>query len=175
MAPCWRVGSLSTILTKKGKTIYKIKRKIKILFVAAWVSVIHLCLPSAFAQSKDPLNNPPLERYTCYQVYAPSLTYTYMGYFILQAENKYAWGFGEAKTTKQGRYTFDTKGIRFVDESLRDVTGKFETEKNGRHSLELKIQGKKQYPSDDGKLTWYCNCDPHDPDNKKNKDKKWEA
>jgi len=150
----------------------KVKRKIEILLVAACVSVIPLCMPDAFAQSKAALKNPPLERYTCYQVYAPSLTYTYMGYFILQAGNKYAWGFGKDKPTKQGRYTFDTKGIRFVDEPLKDVTGKFETEKNGRHSIELTIQGKKQYASDDGKLTWYCNCDPHDPDNKKNKDKK---
>lgn len=164
-----RLRVQSAIFTKKGKTMYKIKRKIKILLVAACVSVIPLFMPIAFAQSKVAVRSPPLERYTCNQVYAASLTHIYMGYFILQADNKYAWGFGKGKPTKQGRYSFDTKGIRFVDEPLRDVTGKFETEKNGRHSLELTIQGKKQYASDDGKLTWYCNCDPHDPDNTKDK------
>lgn len=147
----------------------KFNRRIGTLFVAACLAGMPLWLSSAFAQAKPAPKVPPLERYTCYQVYAPSLTYTYMGYFTLQAGKKYVWGFGKGKPTGRGRYAFGSKGILFVDGPLKGVTGKFETKKDGRHLLELTIQGKKQYASDDGKITWYCNCDPHDPHNKKGK------
>jgi hypothetical protein len=145
------------------KIIDKFKRKIEIVLVAAFISATPLGMPQAVAEPRLTLKTPPLERYTCYQVYAPSLTYTYMGYFILQAGKQYAWGVGKGKTTKRGRYSFDAQGIRFVDGPLKGVTGRFETKKNGRHLLELTIQGEKQSAGDDGKITWYCNCDPHDP------------
>lgn len=112
---------------------------------------------------------PPLERYTCYQVYAPSLTYTYMGYFQLLPGNKYTWGYGSGKATSVGSYNYSTKGMLFTGGKLNTIYGTFETNKKGRHVFDLKIKGKKLYASDDGIITWYCNCDEHDPYNKKAK------
>lgn len=145
----------------------KIKRKFGILLTAACVFATPVRMPSAFAEPKAAIKSPPLERYTCYQIYAASLTHTNMGYFILQAEHKYAWGFGKGKPTKYGHYAFDDKGIHFTDGPLKgNVKGTFETTKKGWHRFELKFQGKKQYASDDGIITWYCDCDAHDPYNK---------
>ena len=143
-----------------------IKRKIVASIFA--VGLFATALTVSPALSATATKTPPLERYTCYQIYAPSLTYTYMGYFVLQPGKKYAWGFGKAEPSGCGRYTFDAKGLRFVDGPLKNIRGKFETKANGRHLLELKIQGKKLYPSDDGILTWYANCDAHDPSKKSN-------
>lgn len=153
----------------RSEILGNVKRTIESSLCGVCVSMSLLFALNGLAHAKPASKTPPLERYTCYQVYAPSLTYTYMGYFTLQAGQKYAWGFGKAKPTGRGRYWFDSKGIRFIGGPLKGVTGKFETKKDGRHLLELTIQGKKQYASDDGKITWYCNCDPHDPYNKKRK------
>lgn len=142
-------------------------KTIETFLLAACVAAAPFCLAAAAAPATP--KAPPLERYTCYQVYAPSLTYTYMGSLVLQAGNKYAWGFDKAKPTARGRYTYGPRGIAFVGGPLKGITGKFETGKDGRHTLELTIQGEKKYPSDDGKITWYANCDPHDPYEKKGK------
>ena len=145
----------------------RITRIIGLSLVTIYLSATLFSLPSTAADTNPAPQTPPLERYTCYQVHAASLTYTYMGYFILQAGNKYVWGVGKAKPNKAGRYDYASTGIHFADGPLNGVKGQFETKKDGRHLLELKIQGEKQYASDDGISTWYCNCDAHDPDNGK--------
>lgn len=121
----------------------------------------------AVAQSKPTLKTPPLERYTCYQVYAPTLTYTYMGYFVLQPGNKYIWGFGKGKSQStvrgKGRYTFDAQGIHFVDGPLKAINGAFTIQDKGRHNLKLKVPIEKPYPEHSGFATWTCNCEQHDP------------
>lgn len=146
------------------------KSKIAVFSIAIAMAAVSL---SAVGAETKKAKTPPLERYTCHQVYAPSLTYTYMGHFTLKAGNKYAWAFGKSKDVKSGRYSYDAaKGIRFIDGPLKDIKGTFETGKDGRHTFDMKIQGEKKYESDDGILTWYGNCDPHDPYEKKKKDKK---
>lgn len=84
---------------REVKIMFKIqsKRKIETLLLAVCFSATLIPVPAAIAGDKPALSAPPLERYTCYQVYAPTLTYTYMGYFVLQPEKKYVWGFGKAK------------------------------------------------------------------------------
>lgn len=138
-----------------------IKRRITILLFAVCVLATPVYMTGVAAYSNPAPDTPPLERYTCEQVHAPSLTYTYMGYFTLQAGKKYVWGTEDAKPSGRGTYTFDSKGILFAQGPLNGITGQFETQKDGSHLLELTIQGKKQYPDDDGKITWYCSCDKH--------------
>ncbi|MDQ2687120.1 MAG: hypothetical protein M3Y28_04560 [Armatimonadota bacterium] len=141
-----------------------IRRTVGFCWAAACLVAALLLTPTAQAADSGAARQaPPLEHYTCYQVHAASLTYTYMGNFALQPGHKYAWGFDRAKQTQHGHYAADAKGVRFLDGPLKGFKGKFETEKDGRHNIELKIQGKKEYASDAGIITWYCNCDEHDP------------
>ena len=148
--------------------MHNIQKRFGALFALTCVVAASVSANSFVAQAAPAQKEPPLERYTCYQLYAPSLTYTYMGYFTLQPGKKYAWGFGKAKPTGRGRYTYGAKGILFVDGPLKGIKGTFETIKDGRHNIELKIQGEKKYPSYNGIITWTANCDKHDPDDKGN-------
>lgn len=147
--------------------MHDFQKRFGALFALTYVSTAFVGANSFVAQAAPAQKELPLERYTCYQLYAPSLTYTYMGYFVLQPGKKYMWGFGKAKPTGRGRYTYGTKGILFVDGPLKGIKGTFETMKDGRHNIELKIQGKKQYARDDGIITLQANCDEHDPDDAK--------
>ena len=158
--------------------------KVKMLIVALCLAALPFFAVSAAAQTKRPKqskqtvqnkgNNaktvqdsdaPPLEEYTCYQIHAVSLAYSYSGYIILKPGNKYIWGFAANKSDgKLGKYSFDSKGVHFINGKLADVNAIFETRENGRHLIELHIVGEKQYASDDGITKVYCNCYKHDPD-----------
>lgn len=125
---------------------------------------------SSEAQQKEkmPAVSPALERYTCYQSFAsvrpgqPWLhRYQYMGFFQLLGDGKYQYGYNK-KVTGSGTFTISTTQIYFQTGPLKNVGGKYELKKTGRHYIELAFEGK-----NGNKVRQYCNCDDHVANQKK--------